>query len=363
VIESLLLGLTFGIAFFLVKSWLNYRALPELLSELSASMPDVTIIIPARNEAKNIANAIRSFPASNVVVVDDHSTDATKQVALANGARVIEAPPLAPGALGKPSACRAGARAAETDWMLFVDADTWYEPEFLPSVVQYAQTRNLELVSVFLDSTHNTVMEKLLLPYAFALYFAGVSARAVNSADSRQALANGQCMLFKRTAYERIGGHGAVLNSVIEDVALAKAAKLMGVRMRTLRAENLGHVRMYDSLRAIWRGLQKNSFRFLLINPWTGLQVMAASVLLTSWLPVLAGTWSAGVQGRVGTEALLLAVTPSVCLLPWYLRGNKPSGWIAASSPLAIYLFQLIALDGMLTALTGRKANWKDRRV
>ena len=362
-IEVLVFVVCFGIVFFLLKSWFNYRALPEITSALSSTTHDVTVIIPARNEAGNIARAVRSFPASDVIVVDDHSTDATKQVALANGGRIVDAPPLLPGALGKPSACLAGAREADSEWLLFIDADTWYEPAFLNPLVQYAETCNLDFVSVFLDSTHNTVMEKLLLPYAFALYFAGVSARAVNNGNSLQALANGQCMLFRRTAYERIGGHGVVLNSVIEDVMLARIGKLKGLRMRSVRAESLGHVRMYDSLRSIWQGFQKNSFRFLLVNPWTGVQVVVASILLTSWLPVLLVAWSAGLRGRMAIEALVLAVTPSVCLLPWYLRGKKPSRWIAASSPVAIYIFQLIALDGMLSALTGRKANWKGRRV
>jgi cellulose synthase/poly-beta-1,6-N-acetylglucosamine synthase-like glycosyltransferase len=363
VIELLVVGVCFGIAFFLLKSWLNYRALPEITSGVLSTKPDITIIIPARNEAENIAKAVRSFPGSNVIVVDDHSTDATKRVTVANGGRIMDAPPLAEGALGKPSACLAGARAADTEWLLFVDADTWYEPAFLPSLVHYAEASNLEFVSVFLDFTHNTAIEKLLLPYAFALYFAGVSARAVNEPNSHEALANGQCMLFRRTAYERIGGHSMVLTSVVEDVMLARVAKLKRLRMCTVRAESLGHVHMYDSFRSIWQGFQKNSFRFLLVNPWTGVQVIAASILLTSWLPVLLLAWSAGLHGRVGIEALVLAVTPSVCLLPWYLRGKNRSGWIAASSPLAIYIFQLVALDGMLSALTGRRAIWKGRHV
>jgi len=363
VTELLVVGVCIGIAFFLLKSRLNYVALPELPKGPSGGRPDITIVIPARNEAGKIAAAVRSFPASVVLVVDDHSTDATKEIALSLGACVIEAPPLVEGALGKPAACWAGSKKAATEWLLFVDADTCYEPAFLNSLVQYAEKHDLEFVSVFLHSTHKTVIEKMLLPYAFALYFSGVSARAVNDQNSREALANGQCMLFRREAYQRIGGHGAVIRSVIEDVMLARIGKLKGLRMRTIRAETLGHVRMYDGLGAIWRGFKKNSFRFLVVNPRTGVQVIAASVLLTSWLPVLLIVWSTGLHGRIGFEALALAAAPSLCLLPWYGNGSKRLSWMAASGPLAIYLFQLIALDGMFTALAGRKASWKDRRV
>ena len=79
-------------------------------------------------------------------------------------------------------------------------------------------------------------------------------------------------MLFERTVYESLGGHRAVVDSVIEDVSLARHAKQNGVAVRVIRAEHLGHVRMYDGFSAIWRGFQKNSFRFLVINPWSGIK-------------------------------------------------------------------------------------------
>ncbi len=145
----------------------------------------------------------------------------------------------------------------------------------------------MPFVTAFLEQRCETLAEKALLPYAFALYFTGVSARAVNRPGSREALANGQCMLFERAVYEKLGGHASVAESVVEDVALARHAKQQGIPVHVIRAEKLGHVRMYDSLSAIWRGFQKNSFRFLLLNPWSGVQVIAASILLTSWLPVL----------------------------------------------------------------------------
>ncbi len=203
-----------------------------------------------------------------------------------------------------------------------------------------------------------TICEKALLPYAFALYFTGVSARAVNNPKSRQALANGQCMLFERAVYEKLGGHSAVAHSVIEDVALARHAKEKGVTVRVIRAERLGHVRMYDGLAAIWRGFQKNSFRFLLINPWSGLQVVLASILLTSWAPVLL----LGFSDYPGfsfapTPLTLLFIAPFVSLWPWYRNFN------VLLAPLGIYLFQLIALNGMVSTVLRRPVQWKNRNV
>jgi hypothetical protein len=343
----------------LFKSRWNYLGLPELPSVSAGPSPDLTVIIPARNEEHQIARAIASFEGVPVIVVDDHSDDSTAAAAHLAGATVINAPPLSVDARGKPNACLAGACHATTRWICFIDADTWFEQSFARSIVAFAEQHKLDMVSGFLRSHCVTAAEKLLLPYAFALYFTGVNARAVNDPKSKQALANGQCMLFRSESYWKIGGHQSVMNSVVEDVSLAAVAKRFQIASRVVRAEHLGHVRMYDGLASLWNGFRKNSFRFLGINPGTGLQVILASILLSSWLPAilyLLANRRSGVTTLA--EVAIILAAPTVGLWPWY----GGTAW-ALLSPLAIYLFQLIALDGMLCVLTPRKAVWKGRRV
>ncbi len=323
------------------------------MPEAKAGTPaDLTVIIPARNEASSIARAVASFPALPVIVVDDHSTDATASHSTRAGAHVLPAPPLPAGHLGKPNACQAGADAATTSWLLFVDADAWFEPAFVPSLLAYAARENLEAVSVFPQQHCVSLAERVLLPYAFALYFTGVDARSVNSPRSREALANGQCFLFHRRAYDAIGGHSAVASSIIEDIELARLLKTHGIRFRVLRTSSLAHVRMYTGLSDIWRGFQKNSFRFLLVNPATAVQVVLASIFATSWLPVLA--WAVS-QSEWKAAATLFA-SIFAALFPVYGRR-------VLYAPAAVYLFQAIALSSFFTTLTGRKVLWKGRRV
>ncbi|MCC6264395.1 MAG: glycosyltransferase [Bryobacterales bacterium] len=342
-----------GILVLAFKARLNYLRLPVLPA---GSLPeaDVTVIIPARNEAANIERAVRSFPEVDVVVVDDASSDGTPALARGAGAQVIAAPPLPDGHLGKPNACYAGSLASITEWLLFVDADTWYEPGFAGQFVAYAQHEKLEMVSAFPRRHTESFFEQVLLPYAFALYFTGVNADHVNSAVSREALANGQCLLIRRDTYRRLGGHGAVATSIIEDVALARRAKRHGVHARVIRAEAHGHVRMYESLGAIWRGFEKNSFRFLLVNPLSGAIVVAASIVLTSYLPVLASLLAT----ENWVAAAGFAVLPGLALMPWYGGARA-----IVLTPVAIYLFQAIALSAMFKTLTRRKSNWKGRPV
>ncbi len=337
---------------FLVKSRWNYLRLPEL--PLAASQPDVTVIIPARNEEESIARVVKSFSGARLLVVDDASQDRTAEAARQAGADVITAPPLAAGELGKPNACGAGARLATSKWLLFVDADTWYTPPFLASMVSYAERESLDIVSAFLHQELVTTAERIILPYAFALYFCGVSAVNVNSSNSGEALANGQCLLVRRSAYSRLGGHAAVATSVIEDVALARLAKSQRLRVCVVRAEQLGSVRMYDSFGAIRRGFEKNSFRFLGVNPATGAQVMLASILLTSYLPI--AVWL--LAGSHFATAVLFATVPILLLTPWYRSVRR-----ALAAPLAIYAFQAIAISAMVRTMTGAGVIWKGRRV
>ena len=367
--EFVCLAISFGIFFFLWKSRLNYLLLGRLPVSAKLTAPDVTLIITARNEALQIGDAVLCFKGMPVIVVDDASSDGTAGVAKAAGAFVIAAPPLAQGSLGKPAACAAGAALAKTKWLLFVDADTTFDPRFAASACEHAEKNQYDLLSAFLEQKCVTIFEKMLLPYSFALYFTGVSARAVNRADNHAALANGQCLLFRRAAYEQIGGHTSVIQSVIEDVAIAQLAKRSNLSVRLLRAEHLGSVRMYDSLSAIWRGFQKNSFRFLQANPGGGVQVIVASILLTSWLPALwwglrdyPSSWTWGLL-LTPTPVLMLFVAPFLVLLPWYAESRASRMWRVILAPAAIYYFQLIALNGMFVTLLRRTTNWKGRRV
>ncbi|MDQ2948383.1 MAG: glycosyltransferase [Acidobacteriota bacterium] len=348
------LAVALGITGFLMKARFHYRLLPELPEQPSPEEQDISVVVPARDEQANITRVVSSFASAPVVVVDDGSQDRTVELARQAGAAVIPAPPLQAKLMGKPNACLAGAQASDSYWILFVDADTWYHPSFLNSLANYARREKLQAASVFLRQERISLAERMLLPYAFALYFCGVNARNVNNPKSPEALANGQCLLFRRQAYDFIGTHAAVAGSVIEDVALAGILKRHRMNTRVLRAEHLGSVRMYDSFGAIWRGFQKNSFRFLMVNPWSGAQVVLASILLTSYVPVL--LWL--VREDHALIAVLFAAVPSLVLLPWY--GSMVDALLA---PAAIYVFQVIALNAMATSLFGRKAVWKGRRV
>lgn len=349
------LVLSCGMIVALLKATREYTKLPELAINTEGDVRDLTVIIPARNEAKTIAHAVKSFaPRVPVIVVDDESSDKTAEIAKAAGAEVIPAPPLKKRIAGKANACAAGAKASSSTWLLFVDADTRFRPEFLPSLMAEVRRNSLDMASVFLKQECASLWEATVLPYAIALSFTGVNATRVNAKKSFDALANGSCMLFRRDVYDFIGGHKAVATSFIEDAMLAYTAKRHRVNQKVMRAERLGIVRRADGLRGVWRWLERSSFRFMLVSRGCGWKVLASALVMTSYVPVVALlVWTGNL-----VIACAVALIPIVLLARWY--GGVHRSLLA---PYAIYAFDIIGVFALLGTALGRGVEWKGRRV
>jgi glycosyltransferase involved in cell wall biosynthesis len=346
---SLLVALGVAVLFigFFVRARLNYLGIPKLAASRKGSPPDCMVVVPARNEESTIARVVRSFPHDTVIVVDDHSEDGTAETARQAGAGVLPAPDLAAQAIGKSNACAAGARVLRSRWVLFADADTWFEEGFLDTAVAFAEANQLSFLSVYLQPECESFAESVLVPCAVALYFSGVAPRG-----QATEIVNGQCVLVRREAYEFIGGHSAVLTSVIDDVKLAMLAARHRLRFATARAGRLGHVRFHPD--GLWRGFERNAIRFMMISPFVGITIFAASFTTALWLPAL--IWLA--IDRDWAAVIAFALLPSALLGVWYRHPVR-----ALLAPLGIYGMFFIILNGFIAALTGRQLEWKGRAI
>ena len=229
----------------------------------------VSAVIPARNEAENIARSVRSVAGqsevSEIIVVDDHSEDQTPailetlkdEIPRLRTLRVGEPPE---GWLGKTHALAAGAREATGNWLLFTDADTVHEPGGLAQLLERAKAERADLVSISPRQETPTWWEKAIIPYVYVELAKKYRFEQVSDPDSERVAANGQYILIRRSVYESVGGHEAVRGEILEDVALARLVKKGGRRILFLPGSRWATTRMYRSFGEMWDGWRKNLY-------------------------------------------------------------------------------------------------------
>jgi len=352
--------------------------LPFLHVDEASKKSFVSVIVPARNEADNIEACVQSlisaaYPEFEVVVVDDESEDGTGDLARAlartstTPVRVIEGTPLPPGWLGKPWACWQGFTASRGDLLLFTDADTTHGRDLLGRAVSGLAEERADLLTVVGRQLTETFWERLVQPQIFLVMhfrFPRLGGRGEGDVSWRNAIANGQFLLFRREAYEKIGGHESVRDEVVEDLALAQHVRRAGLGLAIRSAERDLATRMYRSLGELVDGWSKN----LLIG---GLQSVPR--WMRPLVPPLALFGGAGLWlvppvvlllalGGLGGPSVLLwsSVTCALSVLVWADFGARMgvSVLYAPVYPLGACVATFIFLRSWLR---GRRVEWRGR--
>ena len=340
--------------------------------------PLVSVIIPARNERRNIGRSVRAaldgtWQAVEVIVVDDRSSDGTADVArTASGSdhrvRIVENPDLPEGWFGKPWACATGAAAARGEIFCFTDADARHGPELVARAVNAMRTRELDMLTVAGRQELGSFWERIVQPHVFWMLAAryGGTESVNRSRRVKDKIANGQCIFVRRDAYERIGGHGAVHDQVAEDVALAQRLFAAGMRTELVLGRDELTTRMYASLGEIMAGWRKNVFAGgREAMPWgrVGQMIFPALLLLVPLLTVapLIVLMTAALVAVPTWLATSAAVAVIAQLATWILVYR----WMAAPVsyafvfPLGAAVFAIIATQAIAR---GPNVEWKGRR-
>src|ERR1700693_1354902 len=221
---------------------------------------------PARNEEACLGACLQSILAQDgvafeVIVVDDHSTDRTREIAsslASDQLRIIEAGPLPAGWTGKNNAVTAGSKAAIGHWLLFTDADTIHLPGSLARSLEEAKRQGAALLSYSPEQIVKTLWERTVMPVIFADLAASYRPSQVSDPTSPTAAANGQYILITREAYDAVGGHAAIAGNLLEDVALARAVKRSGRKIVFRYGGDAVRTRMYRSFAQLREGWTKN---------------------------------------------------------------------------------------------------------
>ncbi|MBU1693955.1 MAG: glycosyltransferase family 2 protein [Verrucomicrobia bacterium] len=339
--------------------------------------PPVSIIIPARNEARDLAATLgalqcQEYPDFEIIVVDDRSTDATARIAEEAGRGLVAfrlirgAPRPDDGWAGKNWALVQGTEAARYEWLLFLDADVVLHPAALKQAMAGATLQNVDALSVLPAIECRTVWEKTIMPL-FALLSALVEPMdRANHPEKAGSRLSGAFILVRRSAYEAAGGHRAVAGRIIEDMALAKNFKRGGYPIRLLWTHDLLSTRMYDTFRDLWSGLIRLSYPMMEYSPPRLLLAWAAALIgaWTPWFVLVAGAWqtargqAAGIASWLVALVLCMAIPRILRKVLELLRVKRLYAWLL---PAAALLYCLAATWSALRYTTGRGIAWKQR--
>lgn len=342
------------------------------------SPPLVSIIVPARNEAHQIAECVRSllaqdYPRFEVIVVDDCSEDGTGAIVGELSKRdsrltLVCGTPVPEGWMGKSYAISQGYQRAQGQWLLFTDADTSHATHLLSAVLAHVLERQAGFATVIGDQRHPTFGVYLANLPVFTYIFMAIDPKGWNNAKSRQSLVNGQYLLFSREAYEAIGTHAAVRHYSSTDVSLGYLAKMDGWLPLLIDGRGALRTTMYRSLREAFQGWARS----LVNGIWSALGPGVGSVLLILMTAGLClfwiAPWIAWVQSLVrsdttGVFVSSLQIAAGITLLR-FARGR----WTQAIAdgivmPFSFVLFTAMVCAGLAQAGLRGGTLWKKRIV
>jgi chlorobactene glucosyltransferase len=343
-------------------------------TSLRGQNPFVSVLIPARNEALNIDACVRSllaqhYPAFEIIVLDDLSTDETRAILedvrkVNPRLKILDGQPLPSGWLGKHWACHQLAKAAQGELLLFTDADTWHEPYTLGDSVAALMEKQADLLTAFPHEQVITWGEKLTVPIlGFALFSFVPVFLARWRIFSGLSITIGQFMLFRRAAYDAIGGFEAIRSHPVDDVTLGRRILSHGYKWLLVDGTHHVHCRMYQDFASAVAGFTKNLFAFfdhhillyLLAWLWIGFVFLEpVLVILLDWLGTPLSYFPVSLAWIAVLEAIILfSIVYFHSRIPFYLV------WFY---PVSITLFVTIALRSLFFAWKG-KHNWKDRSL
>jgi chlorobactene glucosyltransferase len=363
--------LPFLTLFRLARKTPNLRQVPPAENHL------VSVIVPARNEARTIRTVVDSilesgYPRFELLVVDDRSVDETAALVEQRAAtdprlRLIRGQELPAGWYGKPWACWQGYRAARGDVLVFTDADTRHAPELLGRTVGALEASGAALVTVAPRQRCVTLWERLVMPQIWVLLGLRYHPERVNHArHARDVIANGQFIMMPREAYEAIGTHQAVRAEVVEDLALAQQTWRTGRKLHFAFAEHYMETRMYTGLRELIEGWSKNIYlggqRSLPDEPvLRALVPVALAAVELFWLlpPVvlLLGVLGAA-DGRL-LDAARIATAASLGFWSLISIGMQVPVWYALGYPVGVMMTLYITARSSLRGR--RRVEWKGR--
>jgi chlorobactene glucosyltransferase len=359
---------------FLILIWnlitLRKRKLPVIEDSL---LPFVSVLVPARNEELNIKNILTSllnqnYPDYEVIVLNDHSEDATGKIITEikekfPQLKVLNGKPLPEEWTGKCYACIQLYEKSKGEFILFTDADTTHKPDSLRRSVTISLERNADMLTIFPEMTMISFAEKIMMPM---LWFTILLLLPFYFVDKKGfvkfSVGMGPFMMFRRTAYEKIGGHYGVKNAIVEDVWLARKIKEHDLKLIVEDGYEMLSVRMYRNFGEIWRGFSKNIFAGFQFSSFS-LFIVNLFYILLFFLPFMLFFIELSLSSGSNYVLILLSIQIIILYLARILISIRFRLGIISTilHPLGAISVPAVAANSWRWIKFGKGAQWKGR--
>lgn len=329
--------------------------------QTNRSTPSVTIVVPARNEARTIGPALRSlrkldYPNYELVVVDDRSDDRTgdiiRRIMSEDGGapvRVISVRELPSGWLGKTHAMWLGAQHSKSDWILFTDADVVFRPDSLRRAVAYAEKQEVDHLVLFPTMLTYTVGERMMTALFQVLIGFGHRPWKVADPDAKDYIGVGAFNMIRRSVYEKVGTYERLRMAIMDDMELGRLVKKCHYHQRCAFGMNLARIHWARGAMGVVRNVTKNFFAYMQFNVW--LAFLSSVVLLLANVWPFVGVFFSSDWATVGYVVAL------VCILAIHAGMSPKSGigpWYFFTHPISASLFAYaVVLSAVITLRQG----------
>ena len=381
-----LLSTAFFIGGMVIIYWIHNQYHLDIVVERTSpplNPPLISVCIPARNEERNVRACVEAvlnqdYPNFEVIVLDDRSTDSTPTILTDIASRdsrllPINGSDLPAGWAGKPHALYQAstmARGAQSAWLCFIDADTFLSPATLSSCYVKAIETGADMFTIMTFQVIGSFWEKVVMPLVMTALSVGFSPRKVNDPKRKDAIANGQFILMKRSVYDAIGGHESVRDQIVEDKAISEQVKWNGYRLIVADGAKVARTRMYTSLPEMWEGWTKNIYLGLREQSalmWLGVfgafLAVLASLFLPVW-PLLGIIWYVNGGEWMSITVILESILMWAFLI--YVRVRvaqrmEISAWYAWTTPLGAAVFGAMMFASAWKVISRKGVVWKGR--
>jgi chlorobactene glucosyltransferase len=335
------------------------------------SCPYISVCIPARNEERDIEGCVKSllnqnYPNFEVIVVDDNSTDNTAKIVYSMTKQYpnlifIAGAKLISGWIGKPYALHQAYQRSRGEYLLFTDADLMYKPYALKTAMHTMIFKDLDLLTLMPAAIFGSFWERVVQPVIFGFIAALTNFRKVNSESHENAMGFGAFLLFKKSSYIKIDGHRSVSKEVLEDIMIAKKAKLNGLSTLVADGKHLFSIRMYHSMKEIWIGWRKNIFLAMKKSIFRAFYYMAMVLcfILTPYIVVLGNLWIGAGSVWIGLSLLSLGMSLVGGLGLCHELGLERKNVFLF--PLGAIMMVVIMLNSMMQTFFLGRTEWRGR--